>query len=52
MNSRNVAGVDDFVLLEDFTNEEVFIDNLRIRYESDLIYVCKIIFNIISDCDH
>ncbi|RNA25121.1 unconventional myosin-Ic-like isoform X1 [Brachionus plicatilis] len=38
MNSRNVAGVDDFVLLDDFTNENVFVDNLRIRYESDLIY--------------
>ncbi|CAF0868028.1 unnamed protein product [Brachionus calyciflorus] len=38
MISRNKAGLDDFVLLENFTNEDSFIENLRIRYESNLIY--------------
>lgn len=32
-------GLDDFVLLEDFTNEDEFINNLRIRFEANIIYV-------------
>ncbi len=38
-NQRHQVGLDDFVLLDDYTNQEAFIENLRIRYESDIIYV-------------
>ena len=34
-------GVDDFVLLEDYSNEDAFIENLRIRHQSDIVYVNK-----------
>eukprot|EP00043_Microstomoeca_roanoka_P016689 m.171960 g.171960 ORF g.171960 m.171960 type:complete len:147 (-) comp16509_c11_seq1:3246-3686(-) len=37
IESDNV-GVQDFVLLEDFRNEEAFIDNLKQRFHKDLIY--------------
>jgi hypothetical protein len=39
LNKRNRPGVDDFVLLENFTDEDAFIENLRLRYASDIIYV-------------
>lgn len=38
-DENNRVGLDDFVLLDDFTNEDAFIDNLRIRYEANIIYV-------------
>ncbi|XP_031569195.1 unconventional myosin-Ic-like isoform X2 [Actinia tenebrosa] len=38
LHTRDKAGVQDFVLLEDFTSEDAFIDNLQKRYDSDLIY--------------
>jgi len=39
LNKRNRPGVDDFVLLENYTSEDAFIENLRIRYASEIIYV-------------
>ena len=38
VDTRLAIGVDDFVLLENYNEEEAFIDNLRIRYKSDIIY--------------
>ncbi|EGD72824.1 MYO1C protein [Salpingoeca rosetta] len=32
------VGVQDFVLLEDFQSEDAFIENLRVRFQKDLIY--------------
>eukprot|EP00730_Choanoeca_flexa_P005614 TRINITY_DN11985_c2_g1_i12.p1 TRINITY_DN11985_c2_g1~~TRINITY_DN11985_c2_g1_i12.p1 ORF type:complete len:1164 (+),score=410.29 TRINITY_DN11985_c2_g1_i12:80-3571(+) len=32
------VGVQDFVMLEDFQNEDAFLDNLRQRFQQDLIY--------------
>lgn len=37
--ARDVVGVQDFVLLEDFNNIDAFIDNLRKRFRENLIYV-------------
>lgn len=39
LQARDRIGVQDFVLLEDFKNEDAFLDNLRKRYKADLIYV-------------
>lgn len=39
MNPRDKAGLDDFVLLENYTSEDAFIENLKIRHQSDIIYV-------------
>lgn len=36
---REKAGVPDAVLLEDFTNDEVFIENLEKRFGENIIYV-------------
>ena len=41
LNQRHQVGLDDFVLLKDFTNQDAFIENLRSRYQSDIIYVIK-----------
>ncbi|XP_020901059.1 unconventional myosin-Ic [Exaiptasia diaphana] len=38
LHARDTAGVQDFVLLEDFKSEDAFLDNLKKRYNSDLIY--------------
>lgn len=40
LHQRDRVGVQDFVLLEDFQNEQAFIDNLRKRFRENLIYVC------------
>ena len=32
-------GVADSVMIEDFENQQKFMDNLRLRFENDLIYV-------------
>ena len=37
--ARDVVGVEDFVLLEDFSNISAFVDNLRKRFRGSLIYV-------------
>lgn len=49
LHNRDLVGVQDFILLENFQSEEAFIDNLRKRYKENLIYVsCFIKFkNII-----
>lgn len=39
LQARDRIGVQDFVLLEDFKSEDAFLDNLRKRYNSGLIYV-------------
>ena len=41
---RETVGVEDFVLLENFTSEDAFVDNLRKRFQEDLIYVRNIIY--------
>lgn len=38
LQARDRIGVQDFVLLEDFRSEDAFLENLRKRYKSDLIY--------------
>ena len=40
LHKRDHTGVQDFVLLEDYKNPDAFIDNLRKRFQEDLIYVC------------
>lgn len=39
LHNRDVVGVQDFVLLENFQSEEAFVDNLKRRYNENLIYV-------------
>lgn len=36
--ARDVVGVEDFVLLEDYSNISAFVDNLRKRFRESLIY--------------
>ena len=39
LHARDRVGVQDFVLLEDFTNIDAFLDNLKKRSSENLIYV-------------
>lgn len=39
LHERDRAGVQDFVLLENFESEVAFIDNLKKRFQENLIYV-------------
>lgn len=39
LHERDIVGLQDFVLLEDCNSEEAFIDNLRKRFQENLIYV-------------
>lgn len=39
LSQRDRAGVQDFVLLEDYQSEQAFIDNLKKRYQENIIYV-------------
>lgn len=39
LQARDRIGVQDFVLLEDYKSEDAFLENLRKRYNSGLIYV-------------
>lgn len=39
LTARDRVGVQDFVLLENFTSEAAFIENLRKRFKENLIYV-------------
>lgn len=39
LNERDRAGVSDAVLLEDYTNENSFIENLEKRFNENIIYV-------------
>lgn len=41
LHDRDRAGVQDFVLLENYQSEDAFIDNLRKRFKENLIYVSK-----------
>lgn len=41
LHERDRAGVQDFVLLENFESEVAFIDNLKKRFQENLIYVSK-----------
>ena len=43
-SSEKQVGLDDFILLEQFDNEEKFIENLLIRYQADIIYVIELFF--------
>eukprot|EP00061_Rhincodon_typus_P007637 g29534.t1 len=38
LTARDRVGVQDFVLLENFTSEAAFIENLRKRFKENLIY--------------
>ncbi|CAB3378797.1 Hypothetical predicted protein [Cloeon dipterum] len=38
LQSRDVAGVHDFVLLENYGSEDAFINNLQKRFNTDIIY--------------
>lgn len=40
LHARDKVGVQDFVLLENYTNETAFVQNLRKRFQENLIYVC------------
>lgn len=42
LHARDKVGVQDFVLLEDYTNIDAFIDNLDRRFKEDLIYVSPV----------
>lgn len=39
LHDRDVVGVQDFVLLENYQSEEAFLDNLKKRFQENLIYV-------------
>ncbi|XP_037091688.1 unconventional myosin IC-like [Pollicipes pollicipes] len=38
LEHRHTIGVEDFVLLEDYQSQEAFVDNMRKRFNADLIY--------------
>lgn len=42
LHARDQTGVQDFVLLEDYRSEDAFLENLRKRFSSNLIYVRKL----------
>ena len=42
LHQRDKVGVDDSVLLENFENKEIFLDNLHKRYNENIIYVSYI----------
>lgn len=39
LHDRDRVGVQDAVLLEDYTNENAFVDNLNKRFKENIIYV-------------
>jgi len=45
LSARDVVGVEDFVLLEDYSNIAAFVDNLRKRFRESLIYVSSSVEN-------
>jgi len=45
LTARDRVGVQDFVLLEDYTSENAFLSNLRKRFKEKLIYV-SIVFAV------
>lgn len=44
LHDRERVGVDDFVLLEDYTNINAFVNNLEKRQREDIIYVSVIFY--------
>lgn len=51
LTARDRVGVQDFVLLENYTSEAAFIENLRKRFKENLIYVSESINKAFSvDC--
>ncbi|KAK8775215.1 hypothetical protein V5799_031440 [Amblyomma americanum] len=38
LHTRDLVGVQEFVLLEDCESEQAFVGNLRMRFTEDLIY--------------
>ena len=46
LHDRDRVGLQDFVLLENYQSEEAFIDNLKKRFQENLIYVS--ILNLIN----
>ena len=47
LHARDTTGVQDFVLLEDYTSEDAFLDNLQKRFKSNLIYVSLLQVSIV-----
>lgn len=47
LHDRDRVGLQDQVLLEEFQSEDAFVENLRKRFQEDLIYV-SFIENIIK----
>lgn len=43
LHERDIVGLQDFVLLENCDSEEAFIDNLRKRFQENLIYVSSLV---------
>lgn len=41
LHERDIVGLQDFVLLEDCNSESAFIDNLKKRFQENLIYVSE-----------
>ena len=39
LTARDRVGIQDFVLLDAYTSESAFLDNLRKRFHENLIYV-------------
>lgn len=49
LHARDKVGVQDFVLLEKYTDENAFVENLKKRFQEKLIYVCFcFIFSILN----
>jgi hypothetical protein len=48
LTEKDKVGVQDFVLLQDYTSQDAFINNLKIRFNANLIYVrlhaCLLVF--------
>ena len=42
LHQRDRVGVDDCILLDDYRNRELFIENLRKRFNEDIIYVSSL----------
>lgn len=44
LTARDRVGIQDFVLLDAFTSESAFLDNLRKRFNENLIYVSLLLW--------
>lgn len=42
LHERDRVGLQDFILLEDYKSEHAFIDNLRKRFQENIIYVSNL----------